>query len=123
MNIQGSFLEYIAAAVLQEKFRFIWPEEGLDGLWFDGDSSLWMMPCMNVELANSLSKRGIFSIQQLFPKATLQTMIENFPASKMYQVQTSKIVDTWLTHDSNRMEEIKSKLEEASGLPNCCGAI
>ncbi|CAL2262509.1 unnamed protein product [Prunus armeniaca] len=69
------------------------------GLWFDGDSSLWMMPCMNVELANSLSKRGIFS------------------------VQTSKIVDTWLTHDSNRMEEIKSKLEEASGLPNCCGAI
>ncbi|KAL6271478.1 hypothetical protein ACE6H2_028389 [Prunus campanulata] len=25
--------------------------------------------------------------------------------------------------DSNRMEEIKSKLEEAFGLPNCCGAI
>ncbi|CAL2273590.1 unnamed protein product [Prunus armeniaca] len=33
---------------------------------------LWMMPCMNVELANSLSKRGIFS--------------------------TSKIVETWLTN-------------------------
>ncbi|CAL2273606.1 unnamed protein product [Prunus armeniaca] len=25
--------------------------------------------------------------------------------------------------DSNRMEEIKSKLEEAFGFPNCCGAI
>ncbi|BFG40674.1 hypothetical protein CerSpe_269470 [Prunus speciosa] len=61
-----------------------------------------MMPCMNVELADSLSKRGIFSVQQLLylPKATLQTMIGNFPASKLYQVQTSKIVDTWLTHRS-----------------------
>ncbi|CAB4313150.1 unnamed protein product [Prunus armeniaca] len=25
--------------------------------------------------------------------------------------------------DSNRMEEIKSELEEAFGLPNCCGSI
>ncbi|BFG40673.1 hypothetical protein CerSpe_269480 [Prunus speciosa] len=48
-----------------------------------------MMPCMNVELADSLSKRGIFSVQQLLylPKATLQTMIGNFPASKLYQDQ------------------------------------
>ncbi|BFG34438.1 hypothetical protein CerSpe_207120 [Prunus speciosa] len=46
-----------------------------------------MMPCMNVELADLLSKRGIFSVQQLLypPKATLQTMIGNFPASKLYQ--------------------------------------
>ncbi|KAI5331061.1 hypothetical protein L3X38_021187 [Prunus dulcis] len=59
----------------------------MQGLWFDKDSSLWMMPCMNVELADSLSKRGIFSVQQLLylPKATLQTMIGNFPASKLYQ--------------------------------------
>ncbi|CAB4305067.1 unnamed protein product [Prunus armeniaca] len=57
------------------------------GFWFDGDSSLWMMRCMNVELADSISKRGIFSVQQLLylPKATLQTMIGNFPASKLYQ--------------------------------------
>lgn len=50
---------------------------------------------MNVELADSLSKRGIFSVQQLLnlPKATLQTMIGNFPASKFYQVWTSKIAD------------------------------
>ncbi|KAM1340459.1 hypothetical protein ACFX2H_038850 [Malus domestica] len=59
----------------------------MQGLWFDKDSSLWMMPCMNVELADSLSKRGIFSVQQLLnlPKATLQTMIGNFPASKFFQ--------------------------------------
>ena len=46
-----------------------------------------MLPCMNNELAGSLSKRGI-SVQQLldFPKATLQTVIGNFPASKLYQV-------------------------------------
>ncbi|VVA19059.1 Hypothetical predicted protein [Prunus dulcis] len=59
----------------------------LVGLWFDGDSSLWMMRCINVELADWISKRGLFSVQQLLylPKATLQTMIGNFPASKLYQ--------------------------------------
>ncbi|CAL8155345.1 unnamed protein product [Prunus armeniaca] len=59
----------------------------VQGLWFDRDSSLWMMRCMNVELADSISKRGIFSVQQLLylPKATLQAMIGKFLASKLYQ--------------------------------------
>ncbi|KAE8716022.1 hypothetical protein F3Y22_tig00110156pilonHSYRG00221 [Hibiscus syriacus] len=57
------------------------------GLWFDQGSALWMLPCMNDELASSLSKRGISTVQQLFdiPKATLQTVIGNFPSSKLYQ--------------------------------------
>ncbi|CAL8138761.1 unnamed protein product [Prunus armeniaca] len=69
----------------------------VQGFWFDGDSSLWMMRCMNVELADSISKRGIFSVQQLLylPKATLQTMIGNFPASKLYQVIEIQ-VSLWL---------------------------
>ncbi|XP_022736597.1 DExH-box ATP-dependent RNA helicase DExH14 isoform X2 [Durio zibethinus] len=59
----------------------------MQGLWFDQDSALWMLPCMNNELAGSLSKRGISRVQQLFDlsKATLQTVIGNFPASKLYQ--------------------------------------
>ncbi|KAK9021319.1 hypothetical protein V6N11_011314 [Hibiscus sabdariffa] len=59
----------------------------MQGLWFDQDSALWMLPCMNNELAGSLSKRGITTVQQLLdlPKATLQTVIGNFPASKLYQ--------------------------------------
>ncbi|PON68968.1 Activating signal cointegrator 1 complex subunit [Parasponia andersonii] len=59
----------------------------MQGLWFEKDSSLWMLPCMNVELAESLSTRGISSLQQLlnFPKSTLQTMIGNFPASRLFQ--------------------------------------
>ena len=50
-----------------------------------------MLPCMNVELVDSLSTRGISSLQQLlnFPKATLQTMIGNFPASRLFQVWSS----------------------------------
>ncbi|GMY21485.1 cation exchanger 11 [Fagus crenata] len=58
------------------------------GLWFDKDSSLWMLPSMNVNLASSLNKRGISTLQQLFdlPKATVQTVIGNFPASRLYQV-------------------------------------
>ncbi|PON70319.1 Activating signal cointegrator 1 complex subunit [Trema orientale] len=59
----------------------------MQGLWSEKDSSLWMLPCMNVELAESLSTRGISSLQQLlnFPKSTLQTMIGNFPASRLFQ--------------------------------------
>ncbi|KAL5077954.1 hypothetical protein RYX36_016938 [Vicia faba] len=59
----------------------------MQGLWFDKDSSLWMLPCMNGDLVTSLSKRGIYSIQELLdiPRAALQTVTENFPASKLYQ--------------------------------------
>ncbi|KAH8487180.1 hypothetical protein H0E87_025954, partial [Populus deltoides] len=59
----------------------------MQGLWFDKDSSLWMLPCMNEDLQQSLGKRGISTVQQLLdlPGATLQAMIGNFPASRFYQ--------------------------------------
>lgn len=58
------------------------------GLWFSETASLWMLPCMNKELEGSLTKRGISNVQQLLnlPKATLQGVIDNFPASRLYQV-------------------------------------
>lgn len=60
----------------------------MQGLWFDKDSSLWMLPCMNEDLLQSLRKRGISTVQQLLdlPGAPLQAMIGNFPASRFYQV-------------------------------------
>ncbi|KAJ0048161.1 hypothetical protein Pint_16233 [Pistacia integerrima] len=59
----------------------------MQGLWFDQDSALRMLPCMNDDLVGLLRKRGIPSVQQLLdiPKATLQTMIGNFPVSRLYQ--------------------------------------
>lgn len=61
------------------------------GLWFDKDSSLWMLPSMSDDLASLLNKRGISKVQQLLdlPKATLQTTVGNFPASRLYQVQSA----------------------------------
>lgn len=46
-----------------------------------------MLPCMNNDLITSLSKRGIYSLQELLdiPRAALQTVIGNFPASRLYQ--------------------------------------
>ncbi|KAM7267618.1 hypothetical protein ACFE04_009784 [Oxalis oulophora] len=57
----------------------------MQGLWLD--SSLWMLPCMNDDLADNLSKRAISSVQQLLdlPRHTLQSVIGNFPVSRMYQ--------------------------------------
>ncbi|XP_014495737.1 DExH-box ATP-dependent RNA helicase DExH14 isoform X2 [Vigna radiata var. radiata] len=59
----------------------------MQGLWFGKDSSLWMLPCMNTDLINSLSQRGICSVQELLdiPKTALQTLTANFPASRLYQ--------------------------------------
>lgn len=59
----------------------------MQGLWFDKDSSLWMLPSMNDDLASLLNKKEIFTVHQLLdlPKATLQAVVGNFPASKLYQ--------------------------------------
>ncbi|KAJ1402777.1 Winged helix DNA-binding domain superfamily [Sesbania bispinosa] len=59
----------------------------MQGLWFDEDSSFWMLPCMNTDLISSLNRRAIYSVQQLLdiPKAALQTVTGNFPASRLYQ--------------------------------------
>uniref|UniRef100_A0A2N9HEA5 Activating signal cointegrator 1 complex subunit 3 n=1 Tax=Fagus sylvatica TaxID=28930 RepID=A0A2N9HEA5_FAGSY len=83
---------------LSERVRYMVDKNRLDdphvkanllfqGLWFDKDSSLWMLPSMNVDLASSLNKRGISTLQQLLdlPKATFQTVIGNFPAPRLYQ--------------------------------------
>ncbi|KAH7549222.1 hypothetical protein JRO89_XS13G0000800 [Xanthoceras sorbifolium] len=72
-------------SVLDQSIRII--QAMIDGLWFDQDSVLWMLPCMNDDLVSSLQKRGISTMQQLLdiPKGTLQTVIGNFPASRLYQ--------------------------------------
>ncbi|CAJ1975360.1 unnamed protein product [Sphenostylis stenocarpa] len=59
----------------------------MQGLWYEKDSSLWMLPCMNTDLLSSLSQRGISSVQELLdiPKTALQTVTANFPASRLYQ--------------------------------------
>lgn len=48
-----------------------------------------MLPCMNTDLVSSLSERRIYSVQELLdiPRAALQTITGNFPASKLYQVR------------------------------------
>ena len=58
------------------------------GLWFSESSGLWMLPCMTNELEGSLTRRGISNVQQLLdlPKAALQTLINDFHASRLYQV-------------------------------------
>ncbi|KAI4335915.1 hypothetical protein L6164_014511 [Bauhinia variegata] len=59
----------------------------IQGLWFDKESALWMLPCMNSTLLSSLTGSGISTIQQLLdiPKALLQNVAGNFPASRLYQ--------------------------------------
>lgn len=59
----------------------------MQGLWFEQDSALWMLPCMNNDLLGTLRARGISTVQQLLdiPKENLQTVIGNFPVSRLHQ--------------------------------------
>ncbi|VFQ81224.1 unnamed protein product [Cuscuta campestris] len=59
----------------------------MQGLWFDRDSPLWMLPSMTDELCNSLAKHGVINIQQLFDlsPATLQSVAGNSVVSKLHQ--------------------------------------
>ncbi|CAH9088182.1 unnamed protein product [Cuscuta europaea] len=59
----------------------------MQGLWFNRDSPLWMLPCMTKDLYSSLSKLGIINIQQLLDlsPAKLQPVIESSVFSKLHQ--------------------------------------
>lgn len=59
----------------------------MQGLWFDKDSALKMLPCMSEDLISTLGRRGISKVQQLLdlPRATLQNLLGSFPVSSLYQ--------------------------------------
>nr|GMC86541.1 histone H2AX [Ipomoea batatas] len=58
-----------------------------EGLWFNRGSPLWMLSCMTIDLYNSLSKRGVISVQQLLDLSStnLQSIVGNSVASKLHQ--------------------------------------
>ncbi|GJW71212.1 DExH-box ATP-dependent RNA helicase DExH14 [Tanacetum coccineum] len=58
----------------------------MQGMWFERDSPLWMLPCMTEDLLGSLQNGGISNIQQLldFPRMNLQSRFGN-AASKLQQ--------------------------------------
>ncbi|XP_068653743.1 DExH-box ATP-dependent RNA helicase DExH14 isoform X1 [Aristolochia californica] len=59
----------------------------MQGLWFERDSPLWMLPSMNKELLSFLNKRGISNVQQLvgLSKIPFQKLLQNYPAPNLYQ--------------------------------------
>nr|CAD1837931.1 unnamed protein product [Ananas comosus var. bracteatus] len=59
----------------------------MQGLWFDRDSSLWMLPCMDDDLLSHLNKVGISTLLDLLdlPYANLQRLLHPFRASELNQ--------------------------------------
>ncbi|KAL0364719.1 UNVERIFIED_CONTAM: DExH-box ATP-dependent RNA helicase DExH14 [Sesamum angustifolium] len=59
----------------------------MQGLWFDEDSPLWMLPSMTDELVTTLSQRGVLNIQQLLdlPPTTLQALTRSSTASRLHE--------------------------------------
>lgn len=63
------------------------------GLWFDRDSHLWMLPHMTDDLISLLHKSGISNLQQLLvlSKQNLQSVVGNSNASRLYQVRVNLV--------------------------------
>ncbi|GAB2270112.1 activating signal cointegrator 1 complex subunit [Dionaea muscipula] len=59
----------------------------MQGLWFDKDSALQMMSCMNSDLLSTLRKIGLSNVQQLLdlPMTTLQNLVGHVSASSLDQ--------------------------------------
>lgn len=59
----------------------------MQGLWFEKDSALQMIPNMTLDLVGTCRKKGVFSVQQLLdlPRSSLQAMVGNKDASNLYQ--------------------------------------
>lgn len=81
------------------------------GLWFNRDSSLWMLPCMNNDLLSLLSKRGISNVQQLLdlPRAKLQMLLQSYPTQQLHEVYLSQYrlnVTSMFMHWNNVQEYI-----------------
>ncbi|KAL8134951.1 hypothetical protein AgCh_009820, partial [Apium graveolens] len=59
----------------------------MQGLWFNRDSHLWMLPHMTDDLLNLLLKNSISTVQQLLvlSKNNLQSLVGSLTASRLYQ--------------------------------------
>ncbi|KAK4477790.1 hypothetical protein RD792_017052 [Penstemon davidsonii] len=59
----------------------------MQGLWFDKDSPLRMLPCMTDDLITMLSQRGILNVLQLLdlPLTTLQTLTRSSISSRLHE--------------------------------------
>lgn len=59
----------------------------MQGLWFNRDSHLWMLPHMTDDLLNLLLKNSISTVQQLLvlSKNNLQSLVGSSTASRLYQ--------------------------------------
>ncbi|KAL2935463.1 DExH-box ATP-dependent RNA helicase DExH14 [Bienertia sinuspersici] len=59
----------------------------MQGLWFDSDSALQMLPCLNNNVIGTLKSQGISDVQKLLdvPRETLQNLLGSYPASSLYQ--------------------------------------
>ncbi|TVU47944.1 hypothetical protein EJB05_07562, partial [Eragrostis curvula] len=59
----------------------------IQGLWFERDSSLWMLPSMNGNLLDNLNGRGVSTIPALLnlSREELHRLLQPFAASELYQ--------------------------------------
>lgn len=64
------------------------------GLWYEKDSSLWMLPSMNDDHLSYLNKLGILTLRDLLvlPDMKLQSLLRQSSASELYKVLLLSLV-------------------------------
>ncbi|CAN6285195.1 unnamed protein product [Urochloa humidicola] len=83
----------------------------IQGLWFERDSSLWMLPSMNDDILGHFRSRGVSSVPVLLDlsREELHRLLQPFSASELYQdLQHFPRVDVKLQFQ-NEQERSKSQ--------------
>ncbi|CAI9757575.1 unnamed protein product [Fraxinus pennsylvanica] len=95
----------------------------MQGLWYDRDSPLRMLPCMTDDLINLLNQKGISNVLQLLdlPLTSLQDITRSSVSSRLYEdLQHFPRIQAWLklqrrnAGDERRMS-LNIRLEKKNG--------
>ncbi|KAK1407351.1 hypothetical protein QVD17_38965 [Tagetes erecta] len=91
----------------------------MQGMWFERDSPLWMLPCMTEDLVSSLQKGGISNVQQLLnlPNTNMQSRFGNIASRLQQDVQNFPRIQVKLKiqgrdADSENVPSLSIRLEK-----------
>ncbi|KAJ0973939.1 hypothetical protein J5N97_015904 [Dioscorea zingiberensis] len=81
-----------------------------EGMWYEKDSSLWMLPSMNDDCLSYLNKLGFLTLQDLLDVTDmkLQRLLQQSPASELYKVKD----EAWWTTTCMELPNNSINLQE-----------
>lgn len=84
----------------------------MQGLWYQKDSSLWMLPCMDDDIIGFLNRSGVYSVQDLlnFSDIKLRSLLQQLPSVLYQELQHLPRVQVKVKLENANKERKKSSM-------------